>query len=115
VTWLHSNVYQAWKLWIQDQALKFIDPTLGNSYLTNEVFRCFHIGLLCVQGNPDERPTMSTVLLMLNSDQMQLPLPTEPRTCARANTVSDFSLSTKTGSVCEESVNDVTITLIDPR
>jgi hypothetical protein len=58
---------------------------------------------------------MSTVLLMLNSDQMQLPLPTEPPTYTRANTVSDLSMSTKTDSGCNESVNDVTITLIDPR
>ncbi|KAJ4770375.1 S-locus lectin protein kinase family protein [Rhynchospora pubera] len=112
----HTLLQQAWKLWIADRASEFLDPTLSNSYSPSEASRCFHVGLLCVQANPDERPTMSTVLLMLISDQMQMPLPTEPPTYGRANTISDFSISTQTGSSAyNRSVNEVTITLIEPR
>ncbi|KAF3332730.1 cysteine-rich receptor-like protein kinase 10 isoform X2 [Carex littledalei] len=105
---------EAWELWTRDRASEFMDPTLGNSYSPTEASRCFHIALLCVQGNPEERPTMSKVLLMLISDQMQLPLPVEPPIYARANT-ADSSISTKTGSAYNESVNEVTITLVQPR
>ncbi|XP_078149276.1 cysteine-rich receptor-like protein kinase 44 [Carex rostrata] len=110
----HTLLQQGWELWTRDQASEFMDPTLENSYSPTEASRCFHIALLCVQGNPEERPTMSKVLLMLISDQMQLPLPVEPPIYARSNT-ADFSISTKTGSAYNESVNEVTITLVQPR
>ena len=33
----------------------------------NEIMRCIHIALLCVQENLVERPIMATVVLMLSS------------------------------------------------
>lgn len=106
---------KAWTLWTEDRASEFMDPTLNTSYSADEVSRCFHIGLLCVQGNPEERPTMSTVLLMLISDQMQLPSPTEPPTYGSAITVTDSSINSDVISAHNKSVNDITITLIVPR
>ncbi|XP_078149222.1 cysteine-rich receptor-like protein kinase 44 [Carex rostrata] len=108
-------LHHAWILWTEDRASEFIDPTLSNSCSANEVSRCFHTGLLCVQENPEERPTMSTVLLMLISDQMQLPSPTEPSNYARSNTVLDFLRGRDTASSHNESLNGVTITSIGPR
>ncbi|KAJ3692443.1 hypothetical protein LUZ60_012793 [Juncus effusus] len=101
----------AWKLWTEDRMSEFIDPSLDESYEPSETFRCFHIALLCVQENSDERPNMSTVHLMLISDQMQLNLPTEPPTFIR----KDCSSSTKTGSSHTQSVNGVTMSLVSPR
>ncbi|XP_020089471.1 putative receptor-like protein kinase At4g00960 isoform X2 [Ananas comosus] len=108
---------KAWKLWIEDRATEFVDPLLGDSYSTTEAWRCFHVGLLCVQENPDDRPTMSNVVLMLISEQMQLPMPTEPPSFADrpAASGSDLSSTTKTNSTKTRSVNEVTITLIEPR
>ncbi|EXC56452.1 hypothetical protein L484_000344 [Morus notabilis] len=40
--------------------------------------RCIHIGLLCVQENVEQRPTMNSVVLMLTSHSMTLPVPSRP-------------------------------------
>jgi hypothetical protein len=40
--------------------------------------RCIHIGLLCIQDDPAQRPTVSTVILMLNSISEQFAEPSEP-------------------------------------
>uniref|UniRef100_M1A4E2 non-specific serine/threonine protein kinase n=1 Tax=Solanum tuberosum TaxID=4113 RepID=M1A4E2_SOLTU len=55
------------------------DPVLTNeSTPTNEVMRCIHVGLLCVQVNPMDRPSMSNVVLMLTNDSLQLSVPKQP-------------------------------------
>ena len=50
--------------------------------------RCFHIGLLCVQENPAKRPTMATIVLMLNSYSVSLPVPQRPALFNRYRTQS---------------------------
>ena len=54
-----------------------IDPTLRDGS-TSEIMRCIHIGLLCVQENVADRPTMASVMLMLNSYSLSLPIPSHP-------------------------------------
>nr|KJB67998.1 hypothetical protein B456_010G221200 [Gossypium raimondii] len=48
---------------------------LVESSVPNEVLKCIQIGLLCVQSDPADRPTMSTVVAMLGSDTITVPLP----------------------------------------
>lgn len=43
----------------------------------DEVLRCIHVGLLCVQQRPEDRPNMSSVVLMLGSEG-SLPEPKQP-------------------------------------
>ena len=43
-----------------------------------EVIRCIQIGLLCVQENPDDRPTMVTVVSYLSNPAFEMPCPREP-------------------------------------
>ena len=69
---------QTWKHWINGTTLEIIDPSLGEDYSRNEVFRCIQIGLLCAQDFPAERPSMSLVFLMLNSPAMPLQDPLLP-------------------------------------
>ncbi|XP_022716048.1 cysteine-rich receptor-like protein kinase 25 [Durio zibethinus] len=57
----------SWELWSQGEPLELLDPTLGDSCLEDEVIRCIHIGLLCVQEDPAKRPSMTTIVPMLNS------------------------------------------------
>ena len=57
-----------------------------------EMMRCIHIGLLCVQQNVADRPDMTSVLLMLNSDSVALPLPTQPASFMKGNVGSSKSL-----------------------
>ncbi|KAH7569071.1 hypothetical protein JRO89_XS06G0097800 [Xanthoceras sorbifolium] len=67
----------AWKNWREGTTMNLIDPTLSNGSRT-EMMRCIHIGLLCVQENVVNRPTMASVVLMLNSFSLTLPVPSEP-------------------------------------
>ncbi|KAL7213396.1 hypothetical protein ACSBR2_016005 [Camellia fascicularis] len=48
------------------------------SCVTVEVSKCIHIGLLCVHEDAADRPTMSSVVVMLRSNTMTLPRPTQP-------------------------------------
>ncbi|KAF8414038.1 hypothetical protein HHK36_002037 [Tetracentron sinense] len=68
----------AWRLWKEDKALELIDESMSDSFLATEVLRCIHVGLLCVQQRADDRPTMSTVVLMLSSESAVVPTPKQP-------------------------------------
>ncbi|XP_048436506.1 cysteine-rich receptor-like protein kinase 26 [Pyrus x bretschneideri] len=67
----------AWKSWKEDTASNLIDP-ISKSGSIPEIMRCIHIGLLCVQPNIADRPTMATVILMLTSYSLDLPVPSQP-------------------------------------
>ncbi|XP_077224588.1 cysteine-rich receptor-like protein kinase 44 isoform X1 [Tasmannia lanceolata] len=68
----------AWQHWTEGIAHKLIDRNLNEQCIRQEVLRCVLMGLLCVQGDAAERPTMSTVVLMLNSFSSTLPIPSPP-------------------------------------
>ncbi|KAI9123518.1 hypothetical protein K1719_004818 [Acacia pycnantha] len=68
----------AWKLWKDGEPLELLDPTLRESYTPNEVMRCIHTGLLCVQEDPADRPSMSSIVIMLENYSMTLPPPSQP-------------------------------------
>ncbi|XP_039685907.1 cysteine-rich receptor-like protein kinase 29 isoform X3 [Medicago truncatula] len=67
----------AWRSWREGTITNIIDPSLSNGS-QNEIMRCIHIALLCVQENLVERPTMATVALMLSSYSLSLSVPLEP-------------------------------------
>jgi len=54
-----------WTLWTEGRALDTVDPALNQSYPSAIVLRCIQIGLLCVQENAINRPSMLEVVLML--------------------------------------------------
>ncbi|PRQ44980.1 putative protein kinase RLK-Pelle-DLSV family [Rosa chinensis] len=66
---LRSMLWVAWNLWNEDRALELVDKVLGDSYSSLEVMTGVHVGLLCVQDNAADRPTMTDVALMLNSEK----------------------------------------------
>ncbi|EXB97657.1 Cysteine-rich receptor-like protein kinase 25 [Morus notabilis] len=68
----------AWKLWKAGTPLDFVDPKLESAYSEDEVLRCVQIGLLCVQEDPEDRPTMTTVVLMFNSYSVTPGQPQQP-------------------------------------
>uniref|UniRef100_A0A803MST2 Protein kinase domain-containing protein n=2 Tax=Chenopodium quinoa TaxID=63459 RepID=A0A803MST2_CHEQI len=57
----------AWSCWLDGEPLRLLDSMLGNSYSNLEVIKCIHLGLLCVQEDINKRPTMATIVHMLNS------------------------------------------------
>ncbi|XP_074307601.1 cysteine-rich receptor-like protein kinase 10 isoform X2 [Silene latifolia] len=67
----------AYKNWIEGTAWNIVDPVISTGYST-ETLRCIHIALLCVQENPVDRPTMSSVVLMLSSHTVTLDAPLQP-------------------------------------
>ncbi|CAG7906660.1 unnamed protein product [Brassica rapa] len=76
-----SLTNQIWKLWLEGKGLDIVDPVIVDSSSTfrpSEVLRCIHIGLLCVQETKDNRPLMSSVMLMLTSDKTEMNQPERP-------------------------------------
>ncbi|KAG2330473.1 hypothetical protein Bca52824_001653 [Brassica carinata] len=73
-----SLVTHAWKHWRNGSPLELVDAEMGKNYQSNEVVRCIHIGLLCVQTDPDERPDISEIISMLTSNSIILQLPQSP-------------------------------------
>jgi len=69
------QLVQAWKHWTNGTPLKVLDPNLENSYSRDQVVRCLHVGVLSVQDDPADRPTMASIVLMLNSHSASLPSP----------------------------------------
>uniref|UniRef100_A0A7N2L336 Apple domain-containing protein n=1 Tax=Quercus lobata TaxID=97700 RepID=A0A7N2L336_QUELO len=74
-----GSVYKAWELWIEDKPRELIDESfiLDDSCTLFEVLQCIHVGLLCVQQRLEDRPNMSSVVLMLSGDN-PLPNPRQP-------------------------------------
>ncbi|GFP82105.1 cysteine-rich receptor-like protein kinase 10 [Phtheirospermum japonicum] len=69
----------AWRSWREGTTANMIDPVLRATCGTQpEMLKCIHIALLCVQENAVDRPTMASVVLMLNSYSATLPMPSEP-------------------------------------
>jgi hypothetical protein len=71
-------VLQAWKNWRDEKPLEVLDSDIEKSFSYSEVIKCIQIGLLCVQQNPDDRPTMERVVSYMSSVSVELPLPQEP-------------------------------------
>ncbi|ONK74670.1 uncharacterized protein A4U43_C03F8920 [Asparagus officinalis] len=99
---------KAWTLWKEGNGLQLVDASLGHSFSTSEVLRCLKVGLLCVQECPEDRPTMSSVILMLGSDHAFLPEPKQPGFLTTKKSPEGSLSSMKENS---DSVNGVTITM----
>ncbi|XP_027364910.1 cysteine-rich receptor-like protein kinase 10 [Abrus precatorius] len=67
-----------WRQWKDQTPLSILDSNIEESYSQMEVLKCIHVGLLCVQENPNVRPTVATVISYLNSHLLELPSPQEP-------------------------------------
>ncbi|XP_059284956.1 G-type lectin S-receptor-like serine/threonine-protein kinase At4g27290 [Lycium ferocissimum] len=67
----------AWKLYKEGRSIELLDKCLGDSCSTSEVVRSICVGLLCVQQCPEDRPSMSSAILMLNNEGV-LPLAKQP-------------------------------------
>ncbi|CAL5408666.1 unnamed protein product [Camellia sinensis] len=99
----------AWKLWNEDNIVTLIDPMISYQDFRSEILRCVNVGLLCVQEFAIDRPTISTVLSMLNSEISYLPTPKQP-----AFTQTPKSLSSQE-SLSRCSRNELTVTIVDGR
>ncbi|XP_050288732.1 receptor-like serine/threonine-protein kinase SD1-6 isoform X2 [Quercus robur] len=99
----------AWRLWKEGKGLEFIDPLLMESGQTIEVLRCMHMGLLCVQEDPEDRPTMTSVVVLLGNESVPLPEPKHPA-LAISRVIQIDQLS-----AANPSVNELTLSNVSPR
>lgn len=106
----HNLIGYAWRLWKERTPLKLIDDYLRDSCIESEALRCIQIGLLCLQQHPDDRPNMTSVIVMLSSEDT-LPKPKEPGFLIK-NISSEGEPSSERQT---SSTNEVTISLIGPR
>ncbi|CAN1268185.1 Cysteine-rich receptor-like protein kinase 10 [Linum perenne] len=104
----------AWTNWKDESYTNFIDPSLGN-VSRNELERCIHIGLLCVQENPNDRPTMASVALMMTNGSMSLQVPSKPAFFTQDNTDTVEFVEGASSACTDSSKPDVSITELYPR
>ncbi|GJN14797.1 hypothetical protein PR202_gb01658 [Eleusine coracana subsp. coracana] len=67
-----------WRCWRRGSISELLDGCPTDGRQPQEVLRCVHVGLLCVQEDPQLRPGMASVVIMLNSRSITLPAPTAP-------------------------------------
>ncbi|KAL6969982.1 non-specific serine,threonine protein kinase [Sarracenia purpurea var. burkii] len=68
----------AYKLYKKGKSLEVMDPRLASSAVPDQVSMCVKIGLLCTQSDPQLRPTMRRVSVMLSKKSGTLEEPTRP-------------------------------------
>ncbi|KAL6619012.1 hypothetical protein ACP70R_034151 [Stipagrostis hirtigluma subsp. patula] len=80
-----------WRHWRSGNVAQLLDGCPDEGRRPQEMLRCVHVGLLCVQEDPHLRPAMASVIIMLNSRSITLPAPTAPAFTvpARAATAVD--------------------------
>ncbi|CAN6827412.1 unnamed protein product [Brassica oleracea] len=114
----HLNYGQVWRNWKEGKRLDIIDPIIidstssSSTFKVDETLRCIHIGLLCVQDRDEDRPEMSSVMVMLGSETTTLPEPKQPELCVGRGPLEP-ELS-KQGDD-DWTVNQITRSVIDAR
>ncbi|PWA66196.1 S-locus glycoprotein domain-containing protein [Artemisia annua] len=100
-----------WRMHSEGRSMELIDKTLAESSNPSEVLRSIEVGLLCVQPSPEDRPEMSSVVLVLGTEGA-LPKPKQPSFFTKKNFLgADFSSI----SYPTSSTNDLTVTEIVAR
>ncbi|XP_076894592.1 G-type lectin S-receptor-like serine/threonine-protein kinase At4g27290 [Bidens hawaiensis] len=109
----HSNnlIGHAWGLYNEGGSLQLVARCLSESINVSQVLRSIHVGLLCVQRHPKDRPTMTSVILMLGSDD-PLPSPKEPGFYVGEYMQDSVQSSSSYGI---SSNNELSVTMLDGR
>ncbi|KAL9305767.1 putative G-type lectin S-receptor-like serine/threonine-protein kinase SD1-13 RLK-Pelle-DLSV family [Arabidopsis thaliana] len=102
----------AWKLWNTGEDIALVDPVIFEECFENEIRRCVHVGLLCVQDHANDRPSVATVIWMLSSENSNLPEPKQPAFIPRRGT-SEVESSGQSDP--RASINNVSLTKITGR
>ncbi|XP_051137245.1 PR5-like receptor kinase [Andrographis paniculata] len=101
-----SLVEYAWELWRKDCALELMDPVLKDSCVPDQLQRCVHIALLCVENRVADRPGSENVVMMLKSETANLPHPKNPSFVSRNNVIGEVKRSSTDSTL---SINEVTL------
>lgn len=105
---------QAWDHWKDDRVHELIDPVITQDEISlSMLMRYVIVALLCVQETAADRPTMSDVVSMISNEHLNLSSPKEPAFVRGKNVKNSSYSNSGTSEFC--SVNDITISLINPR
>ncbi|XP_073133215.1 G-type lectin S-receptor-like serine/threonine-protein kinase At1g67520 [Henckelia pumila] len=100
-------VEHAWELWSNDSAVELMDPTLRGSCNIQQLLRCIHIGLLCVENRAVDRPSIEDVISMLKNEMKDTPMPKNPAFITRDSVIE---LNKKISLQNNYSVNEISLT-----
>uniref|UniRef100_A0A0D9VFX7 Protein kinase domain-containing protein n=1 Tax=Leersia perrieri TaxID=77586 RepID=A0A0D9VFX7_9ORYZ len=110
--WTEHLLSYVWENWTRGTITDIVDPPLHCRSAESEVLKCIHIGLLCVQENPGDRPHMSNVILMIVGKSTTLPAPSRPAFLFRLNDENHIHHGINN---LNPSLNKMTITELEPR
>ncbi|XP_047074930.1 cysteine-rich receptor-like protein kinase 10 [Lolium rigidum] len=105
-------VRAAWHMWKDQRLHELVDPALGSGYEIAEITRCTQVALLCAQEDPADRPTMTDVAAMLNSETMSIPMEPKQPTALSKGFAGEDTASTYMGQTSR--TIDITITSSAP-
>eukprot|EP00258_Populus_trichocarpa_P031847 XP_024447866.1 G-type lectin S-receptor-like serine/threonine-protein kinase At4g27290 isoform X1 [Populus trichocarpa] len=103
----------AWKLFTEGRPLELVSESIVETCNLSEALRLIHVGLLCVQENPEDRPTMSYVVLMLGNEDA-LPRPKQPGFYTERDLIEAAYTSNSSQSK-PYSANECSISMIEAR
>ncbi|CAN7057250.1 unnamed protein product [Brassica rapa subsp. trilocularis] len=96
-----------WRNWEEESLLEVVDPSImdsSSSPLTMiQIVRYTQIGLLCIQNIPQDRPTMSSLVVMFESST-ELPRPKPPVYFNSDTTYSTFEIGSTSMSTTMSSL-----------
>ncbi|XP_050870528.1 cysteine-rich receptor-like protein kinase 10 isoform X2 [Lathyrus oleraceus] len=103
----------AYELWMEGRGDEFLDPSLDDSTCHYKIMRCMQVGLLCVQENSADRPTMLEVDSLLKNEATPVGTPNMPAFAMKK--YEDDKGDTSNSRLKFSSINDVTISQMVPR
>nr|SSC84616.1 At421370-like [Capsella grandiflora] len=106
-----------WRNWKEGNGLEIVDSTIidspspsSSTLPRHDILRCIQIGLLCVQERAEDRPMMSSVVLMLGSETVDIPHPKPPGYCVGRSPLETDSFTSNSWTV-----NQITISVLEAR
>ncbi|KAH6815582.1 cysteine-rich RLK protein 3 [Perilla frutescens var. frutescens] len=117
----HSILHKVWNLYRSGNVVEAVDPSIKGKFPEEGASRLLQIGLICVQANPELRPSMSMVVKILTGDQ-EIPRPTQPPFLSPGSTAEFMTPFSKPDaylsrpeSCTQSSGNEITESIIEPR
>ncbi|KAJ6894428.1 hypothetical protein NC652_028255 [Populus alba x Populus x berolinensis] len=94
--------------------LELVSKSIVETCNLSEALRLIHVGLLCVQENPEYRPTMSYVVLMLGNEDA-LPRPKQPGFYTERDLIIEATYTSNSSQSKPYSANECSISMIEAR
>ncbi|XP_057774572.1 cysteine-rich receptor-like protein kinase 3 isoform X1 [Salvia miltiorrhiza] len=107
-----SIFHKVWNLYGSGNVIEAVDPSMKGKFPEEGAARLLAIGLLCVQANAELRPSMSTVVMMLNGER-DVSRPTQPPFLNSAS--AEFVPFSRPDSCTQSSGNEITESIVEPR